>query len=61
MELTLDYPKAKFEADNNLADPNVISKYKIAADIANGMFALPRFHSYRSNFRETDNRLLPLV
>ncbi|GAB5593575.1 hypothetical protein Unana1_08475 [Umbelopsis nana] len=40
MELTLDYPKAKFEADNNLADPNVVSKYKIAADIANATLAL---------------------
>lgn len=38
MELTLQYPQAKFEADNDLADANVISKYKIAANIANGMF-----------------------
>jgi hypothetical protein len=44
MELTLDYPQAKFEADNNLSDPNVISKYKIAADIANGTFTVSRFH-----------------
>ncbi|CAM0136797.1 unnamed protein product [Umbelopsis sp. WA50703] len=40
MELTLNYPQAKFEADNNLSDPNVISKYKIAADIANVTLAL---------------------
>ncbi|KAJ2961080.1 hypothetical protein NQZ79_g3613 [Umbelopsis isabellina] len=40
MELTLNYPQAKFEADNNLSDPNVISKYKIAADIANATLAL---------------------
>jgi hypothetical protein len=37
MELTLQYPQAKFEADNELSDANVISKYKIAANIVNGM------------------------
>ncbi|KAI8581801.1 hypothetical protein K450DRAFT_278871 [Umbelopsis ramanniana AG] len=40
MELTLQYPQAKFEADNDLADANVISKYKIAANIANATLAM---------------------
>lgn len=34
--MALDYPISKFEADNNLADPNVELKYRTAADIANG-------------------------
>ncbi|RUP50912.1 peptidase M24, structural domain-containing protein [Jimgerdemannia flammicorona] len=34
--MALAYPASKFEADNNLADQNVLLKYRTAADIVNG-------------------------